>query len=107
MKCKVHGKTLMETTAFRCEGEWQYGDISLQIQILEKLPHSIHFDYSLKPDRLYKVPGKVFYCPDCESQARMMRWQGQIDAEPGAPPNGGPAEPSANSTANDGPPSVS
>jgi hypothetical protein len=72
----------METTAFRIEGDWTPGPLALQI--LEEFPHSIHFDYSLHPDQWYKVPEKVYYCAECEAQARMMRWreQGRGDAEP-------------------------
>lgn len=73
----------METTAFRIDGEWTPG--SLALKVLEEFPHSIHFDYSLQPDRWYKNPEKVYYCAECEAGARVMRWreQGGIGAEPG------------------------
>ena len=61
----------METTAFRIEGEWTPDAVALQI--LDEFPHSIHFDYSLQPDRWYNIPEQVLYCPDCEAQARLAR----------------------------------
>lgn len=71
MKCRVHFKSLIESTAFRIEGDWSPDDASLQI--LRAFPHSIHFDYSLQPDQWHKIPERISYCPDCESQARFAR----------------------------------
>ncbi len=73
----------METTAFRIEGEWTPGPLALQV--LEEFPHSIHFDYSLQPDRWHKIRDKVYYCAECEAQARIMRWreQGRKDGKLG------------------------
>ena len=81
----------METTAFRIEGEWTPDGVAMEI--LDEFPHSIHFDYSLHRDQWYKIPEKVYYCPDCESEARMKRlWAREhVDAKPGAAPNGGTA----------------
>jgi hypothetical protein len=75
MKCKVHGKTLIETTAFKLQGD--YTPDSTALQILDDFPNSIHFDYSLQPDRWYKTKEQIVYCPDCESQARLARLQKQ------------------------------
>jgi hypothetical protein len=71
MKCKLHGKTLIETIAFKTAADWTPDSNSLKI--ISKFPSSVHFDYSLHADQWHTIPEMITYCPDCESQARIER----------------------------------
>jgi len=79
MKCSLHRKRLIDSPAFRIAGEWTPDGFSLDL--MQRLPHSIHFDYKLARDAWYTEPAQISYCPDCESEARLSRAAHYVNTE--------------------------